>query len=65
MLDLLNQTEECARIWPDGELLVEPVPVTSTAIAESTEKMSKEVELLITALRRAYGAECERLGPGT
>ena len=65
MLDLLNRTEERARIWPDGELFVEPVPVTSAATAECTERMSKEAELLITALHRAYGAECERLGPGT
>ncbi len=30
---------------------------------ECTEHTSKEADLLIVALRRAYAAECERLGP--
>ena len=65
MIDLLTRTEEYVCIWPDGELYVKPVPVTSAATTECTEKTSKEADLLIAALRRAYGAECERLGPGT
>ena len=38
--------------------------MTITAAA-TTEQTSKETDVLIAALRRAYAAECARLAPGT
>jgi hypothetical protein len=37
----------------------------SAATTKCTEQTTKEVELLIAALRSAYIAECQRLAPGT
>ena len=65
LTDILTRPEEYVCAWHDGELYVEPVPVTPAATTECNEQTSKEANLLIAALRRAYVAECGQLGFST
>lgn len=63
--DLLTRPEDYVCTQRDGELYIEPAPVACAATTECDEQASKEANLLIAALRRAYVAECGQFDVST
>jgi len=49
LIDLLMRPDAYVCVWRDGELFVEPVPITPAVITDKTEKPSKEVDGPIAA----------------
>ena len=60
--DLLTRAEEYVCAQHDGEPYFEPVLVTCAASIERNEQASKEAELLVATLPRAFSPEDAQLG---